>query len=197
MTNRAAGYTVAESDWDDITNNFDALNTAYRIDLPITGAIVPLSGVTGASLELTESTGAGTLKPMFYTLRFDDTTLEARMWVIKMPRLYGGTPTLKGSYKMQSANTSEAVYLKCRFAAVSDGDNYNAKIFDDINVLEESVPDTLGESDDFEITITNDDSIAADDWLCITFYRACTDPLDTASGDFMLTSLALHYTIAA
>ena len=196
MTNRAAGYIVAESDWDDITNNFDALNSAFRIDLTLTASIVPLSGIDGASLELVESSGAGTAKPVLYGLRFDDSTDEGRMWVAKVPRLFGGNPTLKGSYKMTGANTSKSVGLVCQVAAVSDGDTHSTVEFDTANTLTESVPDTADESDEFEITLTNNDNMAADDWLCIILYRD-VDASDDAVGDFILTSLALHYTLAA
>ena len=197
MTNRSTGYVVLESDWDDITDNFDALNAYFRQELPIQSRIPPMSGIDAAALELVESSDAGTIKPVIYQLRFDDSTDEGAMWVFRMPRGYGSTLTLVGSYKMASANTSKNAVLVAQLAAVSDGDaSHSAKAFDSANSLTEAVPDAADESDEFSITLTNADSVAANDWVCLVLYRDADNASDDAAGDFILTSLALHFTLA-
>lgn len=196
MTNRATGYTVVEADWDILTNNFDALNTNNMVNLSIAAGIAPASGVTAAALELLESTGAGTAKPVLYRLLFDAATDEGRMWVFRVPKNYASTPKLVGSYHMASANTTDDVVLVAQVACVSDGDaSHTAKVFAAANSLTQTVPDNAGTSDEFSITLTNADSMAANDWVCIILYRDANAAGDTAAGDLCLTSLALTYSL--
>jgi hypothetical protein len=195
---RAAGYLVSEDNWNELVNNFLALNSFFRQELPLAGGIAPLSGVAAASLSLVESSGAGTAKPVIYMLSFDDSTDEGRMWVFRMPRGFGVTAKLVGSYKMGTANTSEFVVLGCQVAGVSDGDtSHSAKVFDTVNTSAQiAVPDAADTSDEFSITLTNFDSIAADDWVCLILFRDADNGDDDAEGDFQLTSLAVDFDLA-
>jgi hypothetical protein len=197
VTQRSNGFRVTETEWNELIDNFNALNVFFREQLPIAGGMAPLSGINAASLSLVESSGAGTAKPVIYQLAFDDTTDEGRMWVFRMPRGFGVTAKVKGSYKMASANTDKDVVLVAQLAAVSDGDtSHSAKVFDSANSSTERVPDAADTSDEFSITLTNDDSLAADDWVCVVLYRDADNGSDNASGDFQLTSLAVDFDLA-
>ena len=198
MTNRATGYIVLESDWDDITDNFDVLNTDAVYLFPDLGpGQVPASGIVGAAFEIAESSDSGTAKPLIEQLLFDDTTDEGRIWSFRMPRQYGGNPVLVGSYKMAGANVSKTVGLVAQLAAVSDGDAaHSAKAYAAANASTEAVPDDADTSDEFSITLTNDDSVTANDWVSLILYRD-VDASDDASGDFQLTSLSLNFTLEA
>lgn len=189
---------TAPATWGDAVNAcFDVLNSETLI-LPVQAGQPPLSGITAAALELIESTGAGTAKPVIYRLRFDKDTDEGRMWVSRVPNQYGGTPVLVGSYHMNAANTTDDVVLVAQVACVSDGDiTHDEKVFDSANSATITVPDAAETSDEFSITLTNDDSMTADDWLCIVLYRDANAAGDTATGDFCLTSLGLQYTLSA
>ncbi len=162
--------------------------------LNVQDGLPPLSGISGAALELVESSGAGTLKPVMYQARFDAAAKEGRMWVFRMPRNYSGSPVLKLAYRMASANSSKAVVLTAALAAVSDGDaSMNAKVFASENTATVSVPDTANTQDEASITLTNADSLAAGDWVCLVVCRDGAAGGDSASGDLILTGVEVQY----
>lgn len=195
MTNRAAGYTVTEGDWDDITDNFDALDAFFELQLPLASSIPPMSGVQAAALDLVESSGAGTAKPVMYRLLFDKTTDEGRMWIFRIPRNYGSTPVLTGSYHTTGANTSKKINVNCQVACISDGDaSRTAKVFAATNALDVNVPDAAGTEDIFSLTIANADSMAAGDWCCLLLWNDASG--GTIGQDWALTSLSLTYSLA-
>lgn len=193
---QSANHTVTSTEWNELVNNFLALNSFFRQELPIAGGIAPLSGLNAAALSLVESSGAGTVKPVIYQLSFDDTTDEGRIWIFRMPRGFGVTATLVGSYKMAGANTDDEVVLAAQLAGISDGDTHSTKVFDTENSLTKTVPDSADESDEFSITLTNFDSIVADDWVCLAFRRDADNGSETAAGDFILTTLAVDFDLA-
>lgn len=192
---RSANYLVTAANWNELVDNFNALNSFFRQELPIAGGIAPLSGINAAALSLVESSGAGTAKPVIYQLSLDDTTDEGRMWVFRMPRGFGVTSTVKGSYYMAGANTDDDAVLVAQLAAVSSGDtSRTAKVFDSTNSTTERVPDAAGTEADFSITLTNDDSLTADDWVCIVLYLDASE--STHAGDLNLTTLAVDFDLA-
>jgi hypothetical protein len=156
-------------------------------------AIPPLSGIAAAALELVESSGAGTAKPVLYQLRFDDAASEGRMWVFRM--FWAATaPVLKIAYRMANANTSDDVVLIAQLAAVSDTDAaMQSKVFAAVNSVTITVPDTANVQDEASITLTNADSIAKGDWACLLLFRDGGAGGDTAAGDLILTSAELQY----
>ena len=193
-----AGYIVLASDWNEFVANFLAVNEFFFKDLNIDRGRAPMSGINAAALTQVESSGAGTAKPIIYQLNFDKDTDEGRMWVFRMPPGYGVSMTLNGSYKMLVANTDDEVVLVAQVAAVSDGDAlHSAKVFDSENSLTQTVPDDADKSKDFEIPLTNDDSVAAGDWVCIMFFRDANDGADNADGDLILTSLEVRFDLAS
>jgi hypothetical protein len=127
-------------------------------------SIPPLSGVNAAGLSLVESSGAGTHKPVYYILSFDDSTNEGRMWLFRPPSAFT-TATLKILYYMSGANTSKNVGWSATLSAVSDTDtSFTAKVFATTNAGTTACPDAAGTVDEASITLTNGDSIAAGDW---------------------------------
>ena len=194
-----AGYVVLASDWNELVNNFIAVNGFFRLDLwPGPQAYAPLSGVTAAGSETNESSGAGTLKPVIPILTLPNGADEARIWVRRWPRGYGVSAALVGSYYMTEANTDDEAVLECYIAAVSDGDtSMTEKVFDSANQLIHTVPDAIGTADEFSIPLTNADSVAADDWVCIALMRNGDDGSDTAvNGNLAFTSLAVDFSLA-
>ncbi|KKM23661.1 hypothetical protein LCGC14_1612910, partial [marine sediment metagenome] len=71
-----AGYVVLASDWNELVNNFIAVNGFFRVELwpNNTPAYAPLSGITAAGSEVNESSGAavGGNKPVIPILTFSD-----------------------------------------------------------------------------------------------------------------------------
>lgn len=161
--------------------------------LPIEASIPPMSGINAAALELVESSSGATAKPVFYQLRFDASTDEGRMWVFRLNNQVG-TPVLKFSYKMASANTSKNIVMVAQVAAISDGDtSVSAKAFASANSATVSVPDTADVQDEGSITLTNADSMASADWLCLLLYRDADNASDNAAGDAIVNAVEFMY----
>lgn len=118
-------------------------------------------------------------------LAFDASTDETSYWTIVAPQDITTPLTLVVSYMMASA-TSGNVVLDARVEAVSDGDTSdldNATFFDSANLsATTAVPGTAGYLDQISITLTNNDSIAAGDYVRISLMRDVA-PNDTATGD--------------
>jgi hypothetical protein len=194
------GYVVTAADWNELVNNDLAINSFFRQNLwPDYEAHAPLSGITAAGISIVESSGAGTAKPIIPIIGFIGTADEGRMWTCRWPRGYGVTATLVGSYYMTGANTDDEAVMVAQIAAVSDGDtSQTAKVFDSANSLTHTVPDAAGTADEFSITLTNADSIAAIDWVCVVLWRDGDNGSDTANvGDLALTSLAIDFDLAS
>ena len=196
MTNRAAGYIVAESDWDAITNNFDALNAGFHVPLfPHSSGAVPLSGLQGAAYSTVQSSDGGTIKPQWPVLQFDKDTDEGRIWNGTIPRLYASTMTVVGQYYMPTV-TSGTIVLNAQIAAWSNADaTVSAKAFDTVNALSaDTVPGTALTIRTFSITMTNADSSAAIDSFCLALFRDVSE--DTAAEDMYMKRLDLFFNIS-
>lgn len=197
-----AGYVILASDWNELVNNFNAVNNFFRVELwpNNTQAYAPLSGITAAGAETNESSGAATdgNKPVIPILTFVGTADEARQWIVRWPRGYGVTATVVGSYYMTGSNSDDEAVLKFYLAAISDTDTTRtAKVFDNANALILTVPDAIGTEDAFSKALTNADSVAANDWVCFVMMRDGDDGSDTANvGNLALTSLAINFALA-
>ncbi len=196
-----AGYVVLASDWNELVNNFLAVNGFFRQELwPDKEAHAPLSGVTAAGISVPESSGAAVngLKALFPIIGFIGTADEARMWTCRWPRGYGVSAVLKGSYYMTGANTDDEAVMEAQVAATSDTDtSVTAKVYDALNQTIVTVPDDVGTEDEFSIPLTNIDSVAANDWVNISLKRNGDDGSDTANvGDLALKTLVVDFSLA-
>jgi len=127
---------------------------------------------------------------------FDDTTQEYMQWAFRMPANYASAPLLKVQYAMASATTGN-VEFECQIMAVSDGDsaNIDTDSYDTANSNSASVPATAGHLDEISITLNNDDSLAANDYIRIKLSRDADDATnDTATGDAEVVAVTLEYT---
>lgn len=119
-------------------------------------------------------------------LSFNDTTQETCYWTIIAPQGLTGTLTLVVSFMMASA-TSGGVSFDALVEAVTDGDALDldaADSFDSANNADVvTVPGTAGYIDQLSITLTNNDSMAAADYVRISLRRVPADSADTATGD--------------
>lgn len=136
--------------------------------------------------------------PYFLQLAFDTTTEEMCFWQFRMPSDYGSALTAKIQYKMASA-TSGGVAFDVSLMAVTPGDSQDvdADAFATVNGgSDATVPGTAGYLDAVSITLTNEDSVAAGDFVVVRLARDVADAADTASGDCEVVMLALEYTTA-
>lgn len=123
---------------------------------------------------------------------FDDTTEETAYWVNYIVRGYaGGTVKADVCYTMASA-TSGNVIWKIAIMAISDGDSadFDTESWDTVNSSGSiTVPGTAGYPDKVTITLSNIDSMADGDWLCVQIQL---DSVGSATGDAELRSLMIY-----
>lgn len=200
MTNRATDYDVLEADWDALTDNFAAIDGWFEIPLfPRSTGMVPSSGLQGAGFAIQQSAGAGTHKPQWKILSFDKDTDEGRIWDFLVPRMFGYTVVLAGSFYCVAA-TSGNVRLGIELAAISDTDTaVDAKVFDAATLSTIAVPAVAKKEKNFLISIADADAdaMAAIDRGNACFYRDADDAgNDTLAEDMNLTRLSLFFNVA-
>lgn len=139
--------------------------------------------------------GALTLVNRRPALAFDAGTEETVYWLV--PAIQGLTAPLTAvlTYIMASA-TSGAVVLGVQVEAVSDGDatdlDATTSFATTNNSSSTTVPGTAGYIDQISVTLTNNDSIAAGDYVRLAVARKTADGGDTATGDLYLLSVELR-----
>lgn len=130
--------------------------------------------------------GASNARPV---LAYDAATDETAYWTLVAPQGMTGTLTLVVTYAMASA-TSGNVILAAQVEAISDGDatdTDSTTSFDTANTSSATaVPGTAGYIDQISITLTNNDSVAAADYVRIAITRDADNASDTATGDLYL-----------
>ena len=148
-------------------------------------SLPPLAGLQAAPFSVAESSGAGTTKPLIPMLSFDAATDEGRIWIF---RATVADMALHYSGYMAGANTSKTVCMVAQLAAISPGDaSVTAKVFAAVNSKVKTVPDAAGTQFEDTITLTNDDSVAVGDWVCLVVYRDISE--DDAAGDFNMIQI--------
>lgn len=134
----------------------------------------------------------------FLQLAYDAAQLEWATWSFYMPADYASGLALKLVFKMVSATTGNVIMIG-RLAAYTPGTDttdYDAKVFDAANTsAATAVPaTTAGKLGAISITMTNADSVAANDFCVLYVARDGASGSDTAAGDLELTAAALTYT---
>ncbi len=128
-------------------------------------------------------------------LAFDATTSETAYWTLVVPQGVTGALSLVITYMMATATTG-GVAFDVAVEAVSDGDATDLDAgtsFATINLgTAASVPGTAGYIDQISVTLTNNDSLAAGDYLRISVARDVADAADTATGDCYLLTAELR-----
>jgi hypothetical protein len=97
-------------------------------------------------------------------------------------------------YKATSATEGTAAF-NAKIKAISDGDEADADA--DEFAAEQSagtavVPGTAGYMDVISVTLTNADSVAANDWVVLAVFRDVSE--DTVTGDLEVPMVVLRYT---
>lgn len=136
--------------------------------------------------------------PYFFQLAFDAAADEECAWSFQMPGDYASGPILDILFKMTSATTG-AVRFEGRIAAVTPGDatDVDAKAYATTNSNGVTVPaTTAGKLGSLSVTLTNADTLAADDLVIVQLRRDAdgTTGTDDATGDCEVVSARLRYT---
>lgn len=166
--------------------------------LDIAGCVLPDNSAGNEFAELVKvQSSASAPSPAFIHALFDDASNEHIMFAFRMPVNFSSAPVAKLQYKMASA-TSGNVKLECAIAAVTDADaqDVDANAFATTNSSSATaVPATAGFIDEISITLSNDDGLAAGDFIIVLINRDPEDTTnDTASGDLELIAASLEYT---
>lgn len=127
-------------------------------------------------------------------LAFDATTAERAFWTLLVPQGWTGTKTAVITYMMASA-TSNGVAFDVAIEAVTAGDSTDLDAttsFDSVNTGTDTVPGTAGYIKQISVTLTNNDSSAAADYLRVYLERAVANASDTATGDCYVLAVEIR-----
>ncbi len=129
---------------------------------------------------------------------FSGSQTEEAIRIIKMPSDFASTPVIKinGSMVTAVAGTIDLV-IKC--VAVTAGDTFSidGRAYDSDNLSGAiTVPGTIVYpfATDISISLANNDSVAAADYLKMIIFRDHDSANDTATGDFLMRIAVLEYT---
>lgn len=165
-----------------------------RKSLPISAAHLPDDSANNAAAQIQKKTSSGgTLHPAWVEALFDDGTDEHVMFTFLMPDNYASDPVVDVYYKAAAATSGTAAF-GAAIMAVSDGDaqDVDADAFDTANAGTATVPGTAGFMDVISITMSNDDSLAANDYINLVVFRDVTG--DSVTGDLEVVLVVLRYT---
>jgi predicted RecA/RadA family phage recombinase len=119
------------------------------------------------------------------SLGFDAATSETAYWKSGVPQGWTGTVTAVITYRAASA-TSGSVVFRVAIEAITSGDAVDtdsSSSFDTSNSVTDTVPGTAGYLKQVSVTLTNNDSAAAGDFIRIRLDRDASNGSDTATGD--------------
>jgi len=131
-----------------------------------------------------------------WRLLFDATTDEAAIWHFRMPASYSSGLIAKIQYSMTSATSADVEYEVAVYA-ITPGDSQDSDVWGgtDVNVGTQTVPGTVGHIQEVSITLTNDDGVAAGDWVVIYLSTDANDGTnDDATGDREVRAVQLEWT---
>lgn len=169
---------------------------ATRVDLGPGSAVFPDGTASNLAPQLSRIKGSvAAPTPYFYQLTFDAAQLEQCTWDFVMPDNYASAPVLTVQYKMLTAVAGNVV-LNARIAALTPGDAIalDDKAFAAVNTVTDAVPGTVNHVKEVNITMTNDDSLAAGDFTIVYLARDGANGSDTAAGDMAVVAVYLSYT---
>ena len=127
-------------------------------------------------------------------LAFDGTTDEFVLVKFRVPDNYASNFGVKWKYSMETA-TSNNVAIRMQVKAVTDGENITTATFDTLeSSADDTVPGTAGLTKEISHTITNNDSMAAGDYVEIEIGRENATSGTNASNDMYLHNLVFFYT---
>lgn len=130
-----------------------------------------------------------------WKILFDASKTESCLFQFKAPSNYASAPVVKLQYAMASA-TANKVDWEVEVMAVADDEDIDSASFDAVNEVSggTTVPGTAGFLDTISISLTNADSMAANELILLRINRDHDDADDTATGDAELVSVTFEYT---
>lgn len=168
-----------------------------NVILPIGAARPPDGTTSNLAPAITAVKGSATAPtPYFMQAGFDASQTEQLMWTFPVPANYASGPELHVQWK--AAATSGNVRWEGRLAAYTpgtDSTDFAAKAFAAANnVTTAAGATTGGRLVESVITLTNADSVAANDTVVVYLARLGGDAADTMTGDAQAVSVTFQYT---
>ncbi len=145
-----------------------------------------------AQMQVKQSS-AGVPSPRWIEWLFDADTDEFIVIDFFVPDNYSSAPVLKVRYKCLSAASGTAAF-QARLMCLTDADasDMDTETFDTVNAGTATVPGTAGHIDEISITLTNADSIAADDHCILALNRDVSE--DSVAADIEFVGAKFEYT---
>jgi hypothetical protein len=125
---------------------------------------------------------------------FNDTTLQQLYFVFKVPLYLSGNITV--TVRWYAAATTGAVIWGAQIAAITPSVDAQSMLTDGLATTQTTTTTTISTAnapDTTTITITNLDSVAADDEVTLRIYRDAAAGGDTLSGDAILFDIEVEY----
>ena len=181
---KGGANTYLKSDGTDLSWAALSVNNTRTIILPMTAAELDASNAPQATIQSNRM-----------HLGFDAGTDELIYYMFRMPADYGSSLLLKLQYAMASATSGDVIWASALWAITpGDSADVDTESYDTANTVTDTVPGTAGYLAEASITMSNADSLAANDLLTIKVYRDANAGGDTATGDADLYGLSLQYT---
>jgi len=166
-----------------------------RKSLPVTAAHLPDDSAGSAAAQIQKKTSSDATDPQLFWVEalFDADTDEHIYYQFLMPDNYASAPVVDVYYKCASATEGTAAF-GAQLAAVTDADaaDMDANKLDAANVGTATVPGTAGYMDVISITLTNADSVAANDFVILCVFRDISG--DSVAADIEVPLVVLRYT---
>ena len=166
-----------------------------RLSLPVTAAHLPDDSAGSAAAQIQKKTSSDATDPQLFWVEalFDADTDEHIYYQFLMPDNYASAPVVDVYYKAASS-TADTVAFGAQLAAVTSADetDLDANLLDSANGGTSTSPATAGWMDIVSITMTNADSVAANDFVILCVYRDISE--DDAAGDLEVPLVVLRYT---
>lgn len=126
---------------------------------------------------------------------FATDSTQQLLFQFEAPENYASAPVQKQKYAMASA-TSGKVDLETEVMAIADGEDIDTASFDSVNEVSggTTVPGSAGDRDTISYSLTNNDSMVAEETILIRNNRDHDDPDDTAAGDLELIGNVFEFT---
>lgn len=161
----------------------------------ITHQFGPFDAVPAASNYPTLDVVAGTNFPVPY-LDFDAATEETCYFYFVATGYGSGNLTATVHWVADTASADDVIW-GCAIAVITpntDSQDIETDAFDTAQTATDTHLGTTGQRlHSVDITISNLDSLAAGDWVCLKFYRDADAAGDTMTGDASLVALTVSY----
>ena len=179
-----------------ITNLFAGRTGKFRLSLPPSAGYPPddSSGSAAAQLQMKITSDVTDPQVRWPELLFDATTEEHWYWSFAMPSNYGSAPIVDVYYKATSATTGTAAF-NAKIMAITPDDAADMDIDEfaaEQTAGSEAVPGTAGIMSTISVTLSNADSVAANDFVVLAVFRDVSE--DGVTGDLEVPMVVLRYT---